>query len=59
MVLRRAAGAPATQPAARRNPEMGGQRDLGLPEGNQKLLAEDLARVGGDSVCRLHSYPLW
>jgi hypothetical protein len=38
---------------------MGSQRHLGLSERNQKLLAEDLARMSGNSMRRLHSYPLW
>jgi len=33
------------------------QRNLGLAGRLQKLLAENLARVGGDAVFRLNVYP--
>jgi hypothetical protein len=39
--------------------EMFGERNLSLAQGDQKLLAEDLARVRGNAVLRLHGYPLW
>jgi len=37
--------------------EMLSQRDLGLTERLEELLTENLARVGGDAVFRLHGYP--
>jgi hypothetical protein len=35
------------------------KRNLGLTQGQEELLPENLARVRGNPVLRLHGYPLW